>query len=114
MVGYVAHMVQTRNVYNVFSPMKGRDHLGDVGVREKITLTMDLKELLCVNVNWIRLAHVGSSDELLCNEPSGFGKSGYSLPAERLGFSNRTLLHIIYYLFIFKIILLSHSMLYNL
>jgi hypothetical protein len=44
-------------VYNILSQMKGTGHFGDIGVRDdKIVLTMHLKKVWCMNINWIQLA----------------------------------------------------------
>lgn len=42
---------------NEFNRMKGADHFGGTGIRDKIVLTTFLKQVWCVNSNWIQLTH---------------------------------------------------------
>jgi hypothetical protein len=57
LVEYAAHMAEMINTYNIFSRMKGTDHVGDTRIRDKIVLTMYLKQVWCVKIKWIQLAH---------------------------------------------------------
>lgn len=54
---YAIHMGELRNVYKILSRMKRTDHFGDIGLPDKILLTMYLKKVWCVNINWIQLAY---------------------------------------------------------
>jgi hypothetical protein len=73
--GHVARMGEGRGVYRVLvGRPEGKRTLGRPRRRWENNIKLDLKEIGIDGVNWIQLAHIGSSGGGFCvhgNEPSG-------------------------------------------